>query len=311
MADILKKLLSETTVDSLPTSKGKVLSLEATDPVVKGFQILLDNKILSAPVYDKKENKYIGFLDIRDLVSFCVFLHDTNMQADNLLDIVNYGVKMFKHAVDGVTISYLSRRNPFHSVKHGTSMLQVVDLLAHGNRRVAVVDDNGVAVNIISQSSVLRFFQEHMNQLKSLLEVKIANCHIGTSPVITVSKETRAIDVFRLMDHHMRSGVAVTDSSGTLVGNTSGYDLKLFIQTPSVKVLQLPIMQFLNEIRSDNIDICTPVITCHTHDNLALLISKLVATKVHRVFIVEDDFKPLRVVSVVDILKHFSATHQL
>jgi len=309
MSEILKKLLNETTVDSLPTSKGKVLSLDSSDQVVKGFQVLLDNKILSAPVFDKKENKYIGFLDIRDLVSFCVFLHDTNMQADNLLDIVNYGVKMFKHAVDGVTISYLSRRNPFHSVKQGTSLLHVVELLSHGNRRVAVVDNNGDAVNIISQSSVLRFFQEHMHQLKSLLEVKIADCPVGTSPVITVSKETRAIDVFRLMDHHMRSGVAVVDSTGHLVGNTSGYDLKLFIQTPSVKVLQFPIMQFLNEIRSDNIDISTPVITCHTHDNLAMLIGKLVATKVHRVFIVEDDFKPLRVISVVDILKYFATSH--
>ena len=80
MAERLKELLATTSVDSIILSKGRVIVLDSGELVVHGFQKLLDNHILSAPVYDAKEHKYIGFLDIRDLISFCVFIHDNNMQ---------------------------------------------------------------------------------------------------------------------------------------------------------------------------------------------------------------------------------------
>lgn len=297
------QLLQSSTVDSFPPPKGQVIVLDSTEQVVKGFQTLLDNHILSSPIWDAKENKYIGFLDIRDLISFCVFIHDNNMQAENLLDIVNFGAKMFKHATDGVTLPYLARRNPFHAIKHGASLKDVVDILARGVRRVPVVDDNGKVINIVSQSSIVQFLNKHLAEVKSVFEEKVENVNIGTSPVISVSKETRAIDVFRMMDHHMRSGVAVTDGSGTLIGYTTGLDLKLFIQTPSVSVLQLPILQFLAQIRSQSIDIATPVTSLSLHEPLTLLIGKLAATRSHRIFIVTSDYHPAKVVSIVDLLK--------
>ena len=43
-------------------------SLEPND----AFKILLDNKIQSAPVWHEEENRYIGFLELRDLVSYAL-----------------------------------------------------------------------------------------------------------------------------------------------------------------------------------------------------------------------------------------------
>jgi len=296
--------LASNSVDSIARPKNGVIQLESTEQVVHGFQKLLDNNILSAPVWDTKEGKYIGFLDIRDLVSFCVFIHDNNLEAESLLDIVNFGAKMFKHATDGVTLPYLARRNPFHAVKHTASLHDVVEILAKGIRRAPVVDDTGKVVNIVSQSSIIQFVNKHIHEIKPLFDEKLENLNVGSSPVLTVTKETRAIDVFRMMDHHMRSGVAVVDTSGGLLGYTSGPDLKLFIQTPSVGVLQLPIMTFLNKIRAQSIDISTPVTTCSLHEPASLLIGKLVATRSHRVFVVTNDYRPSKVVSIVDLLRY-------
>lgn len=217
---------------------------------------------------------------------------------------VNFGAKMFKHATDGVTLPYLARRNPFHAVKHGASLKEVVDILTRGVRRVPVVDSEGKVVNIVSQSTIVQFLNKHLPEVKSLFEEKVEHVNIGTAPVISVTKETRAIDVFRMMDHHMRSGVAVTDTTGTLLGYTTGMDLKLFIQCPSVSVLQLPIMQFLSQIRAQSIDISTPVTSLSLHEPLTLLIGKLAATRGHRIFIVTNDYKPAKVVSIVDLLKY-------
>jgi CBS domain-containing protein len=278
--------------------------------VVKGFEILLSNKLLSAPVYDKATNKYTGFLDIRDLISFCVFIYDNNIQAENLLDIVNYGVKMFKHAVDGVTITYLSRRNPFHAVKQGAPLMEVVDILARGVRRVPVVNEVGNVINIVSQSSIIQFLQNHLGEVGNIFATKVGASNVGSAPVLAVKKDTVAIDVFRMMDQNKRSGVAVVDDAGMLVGNTSGADLKLFINTPSMSVLQIPIVQFLNQIRSQNIDIMVPVITVTTDDTLAFLIGKLAATRVHRVFVVDSKFHPTKVVSITDVLRFVQKTIQ-
>jgi len=300
----LRKLLESTSVDTIPTPKGQIVVVHSHEFIVDGFSKLLDNRILSAPVYDKASGKYTGFLDIRDLVSFCVFIHDSNVQAENLLDIVNFGVKMFKHAFDGVTVTYLSRRNPFHAVKPGSPLSEAVDILARGVRRVPVVNEQNEVVNIISQSSIVQFLQHHIAEFAPSVDKAIADLQIGSSPVMSVNKDTKAIDVFRLMDHHQRSGVAVVDEHGVIVGNTSGHDLKLFIMRPSLAVLQQPIMQFLNQIRSLNIDIMVPVVTCAIRDHFPLALGKLAATRVHRVFIVDDEYHPVRVISITDVLRY-------
>jgi CBS domain-containing protein len=304
MAAKLKQLLVSNSVDCIALPKNGVIQLESTEQIVHGFQTLLNHNILSAPVWDSKEGKYIGFLDIRDLVSFCVFIHDNNLEAESLLDIVHFGAKMFKHTSDGVTLPYLARRNPFHAVNQTASLQDVVEILTKGIRRVPVIDDAGKVVNIVSQSSIIQFVNKHLHEIKPLFDEKLENLTVGNAPVLTTPKETRAIDVFRMMDHHMRSGVAVVDATGVLLGYTSGPDLKLFIQTPSLGVLQLPIMTFLNKIRAQSIDISTPVTTCSLHEPAALLIGKLVATRSHRVFVVTNDYKPARVISIVDLLRY-------
>jgi len=299
--------LFQLSVDAIPTPKGQVVVIDSNDPVVKGFEILLGNKLLSAPVFDKASGKYTGFLDIRDLISFCVFIYDSNIQAENLLDIVNYGVRMFKHAVDGVTVTYLSRRNPFHAVKQGAPLLEAVDILARGVRRVPIVNEAGHVVNIVSQSSIIQFLQHHVGDVGSSLNAKVGELNVGSSPVLAVKKDTIAIDVFRMMDQNKRSGVAVVDEAGVLVGNTSGADLKLFINTPSMSVLQIPIVQFLNQIRNQNIDIMVPVITVIPEDSFAHIIGKLAATRVHRVFVVDPKFHPTKVISITDVLRFVQA----
>ena len=40
------------------------------------FECLLDNCVLSAPVWDEVTSEYCGFLDLRDLVSYIVYEWD-------------------------------------------------------------------------------------------------------------------------------------------------------------------------------------------------------------------------------------------
>jgi CBS domain-containing protein len=309
--DIHKKLtihnlLEGTLVSSIHNPKGSIITISSTDSPYEGFKKLIQHNILSAPVLDVSTNKYTGFLDMRDLVSFVVFIDDDQKSdaPNNLSDILLKGSKLFKVPLEGVTCTYLSRRNPFHSVKNSDNLLNVCEILAKGVHRVPIVNDKGEAINIISQSTIINFLHKNISLFHTDLSKSISELGIGTKPVFAVSKDTPAIETFRLMDNKKISGVAVVDHEGRLVGNTSASDLKLFLKTPSIELLQMPIMNFLNKIRQESIDISSPTITCRSRDSLEFAIGKIASTKVHRLFVADDEngFKPIICLSITDIL---------
>eukprot|EP01101_Sappina_pedata_P000527 TRINITY_DN1065_c0_g1_i2.p2 TRINITY_DN1065_c0_g1~~TRINITY_DN1065_c0_g1_i2.p2 ORF type:complete len:168 (-),score=40.78 TRINITY_DN1065_c0_g1_i2:829-1287(-) len=64
-------LLKNTPVASIPHKD--ITVIDSNETPINGFELLLKNKIQSAPVFDKAAGKFIGFLDIRDLISYTVF----------------------------------------------------------------------------------------------------------------------------------------------------------------------------------------------------------------------------------------------
>jgi len=312
----VRKLLEDTKASELVPTKGGVIVIKSTDSSLEGFKILLSNNILSAPVLDVVANKYTGFLDMRDLVSFVVFV-DNDQHSDiptDIKEILARGTHALKQPNDGITTTYLSRRNVFHPVHKDDSLWKVCEVLATGVKRVPVVDEKGQVTNIISQSSIISFLQKHMQQVgaDSTFTKLIKDLNLGTKQVISVKKSTSAIDTFRLMDNKKISGVAVVDENGQFIGNTSASDLKLFIKTLSLEILHEPIMQYLNKIRQDSIDIKSPTISCTPHDTLATVISKIGITKVHKLFVADDSsgYKPYCVVSITDILRFIIQLHK-
>jgi len=253
---------------------------------------------------------------MKDLVSFVVYIDDDQKSdvPNDLKELVMYGSKMFKVPLEGVTTTFiqdLSRRNAFIPVVGSDSLWKVCEILAKGVHRVPVVDEKGDVTNIISQSSIIAFLHQHASELKGEFSKTNSELNIGTKPVMSDNQNTSAIETFRLMDNKKISGVAVVDDNGKFVGNTSASDLKLFMNTLSLDLLKLPINSFLKAIRQESVDLDkVPTISCTTNDSLSLLVAKLYATKVHRMFIADDShgYKPFSVVSLTDILRYITKT---
>jgi len=114
-----------------------------------------------------------------------------------------------------------------------------------------------------------------------------------------------AINTFKLMDDTHHSSLAIVDTDGRLIGNISARDLKLFIENESYDLLKLPIVTFLSQLRNQEIDIRTPTMSVNLTDTLGLLIGKLAATRVHRLYAVNtpQDYHPVRVISLTDTLR--------
>jgi len=308
------ELLASETVKAI-SAPATIISIDSKASLHDGFERLIQNNILSAPVYDKDQREYIGFLDVRDLVSFVVFVYDEQKVTDNtrLRDLIQQGTGQFKMpTTDGVTVSYLSRRNRFVSVPIDATLKTVTELLAKGVHRVPVVNAEGTVVNLISQSTIIKFLSDRLQSviLESSGEPRLDELKgLGTAPVLTVTKSTSVISTFRLMDQKKRSGIAIVDAVGRFVGTTTGKDLGLFLENPSLAVLNMSIFEHLQLIRAKQVDIKSPSIAVFEHDKVSRAIGLIAATRVHRVFVVDDEkrYQPIRVVSITDILKYFLA----
>jgi len=113
------------------------------------------------------------------------------------------------------------------------------------------------------------------------------------------------INTLRILDLKNKSGIALVDNTGRLVGTTTGKDLGLFLKNPTLATLNQSIFEHLQHIRTTEIiDIKTPCIAVFPKDTLSRAIALIAATRVHRVFVVdnEEHYRPIRVISVTDIL---------
>jgi len=308
------ELFNTVTVKDVP-KPAKIITIDSKTSLHDAFETLLQNNILSAPVWDSQSQSYTGFLDIRDLVSFVVFVYDQQKVRDNtrLQDLLLHGAEQFKmFGTDGVTVSYLSRRHRFNPVQEDEQLAKVVSLLSFPTtHRVPVINSEGKVVNIVSQSTVVKLLS---NKCIRIGDPAYADPHsptlgelkLGSAPVLTVPKGETVINTFRMLDSKNKSGIALLDETKKLVGTTTGKDLGLFLKNPSLASLNRSIFDYLKEIRANSIDIKTPAIAVFEKDKLPRAIALLAATNVHRVFVIHDEanYHPERVISITDILKY-------
>ena len=129
-----------------------------------------------------------------------------------------------------VSVTYLSRRNPFRPMTVGASLLQVSRALSTQLHRVPIVDDSGRCIGIVSQSVLIKFLAAHRDELKDELRQTVGALQLGMCKVISVPSDASAWQAFKVLELNSVSGIAIVDRDGKLVGNTSARDLKVRIQ---------------------------------------------------------------------------------
>jgi len=292
-------------VSDLPATK-KVVTISSADTLEQGFQKLSDNGILSAPVYNEETKQHTGFLDMRDLVSSVVFIAEnaTGPTTKTLADLfVNA-----KWVGGAFTVTYLSRRNAFKPVKTTDPLSAIVELLSKKGpgkvKRCPVLDENGEVVNIVSQSTLVAFLAKQMAEHHTLVGKTVKELELGSAPIIAIKDTVPAIGAFKMMDTKQITGLAIVDANDRLVGNVSSRDLKVFVKNIDFDQLLQPVGEFVKHLRQLAVDIKSPTINVFEDATFENVVAKLAATKVHRLFCVdnEDTFRPIRVISLVDVL---------
>jgi len=303
LADTLKELR----VSDLKKNRKPIVLDSKTDPK-KAIEVLLQNKVMAAPVAEN--NQFVGVFDLRDCIKYALQMYHR--------DTVD---KMKSKAMEFLTISphistnslkYLSRMRTFEIVKDSESVLSVIRVLAKGAHIVGVLSNDGKTLeSILTQGEVFQFVskywdmekiaqieKEHNIMLSTLTGEKLK---VVTTPVITISCQMKAYEAFDKMSTLNLSGLAVVDKTGAIVHNTSATDIKLWLLNSNS--LDDTIEHFLIKVRKLSLSEKYPVTACQMSDGLSRVIAKLQATTFHRIWVVDSNRRPTGVCAITDVFR--------
>lgn len=326
---LLERLKVKDLLEARP--KQTVIELPAEAKPFQNFQVLVRNHILSAPVVTKDE-KYIGFLDIRDFVASVIFADKVDKdqakieEAEEMLsrpifdpDRMTAALEVYVHKFDtravedparSLSTSYLCSRHKFVEVRPEDSMKSLFDLLLEFDvRKVAVrTKGYGKILGIISQADIIRYLHTHASKFPALFEKKVSELKLGSSPVITCQATDTVASAFEVMERKKIGGLAVMQD-GEIVTNVSASDIKLFLgcesHTPTAALLKSPVLEFVSRVRqkAENVNIGFPYVSVTSDSTLAHVIAKLAVTRFHHLYVKDATGALKAVISLRDCIR--------
>eukprot|EP00047_Mylnosiga_fluctuans_P008636 m.8139 g.8139 ORF g.8139 m.8139 type:complete len:337 (+) comp2256_c0_seq2:149-1159(+) len=214
----------------------------------------------------------------------------------------------------------LSRRNPYISVPCGTKLLEVARILSSADpivHRIAVEKD-GKIVKLISQSHIVDILAANIKVFAHVLEGSLAAASF-LKPVASIPATSPILEALELICQNRISGVAVVDpDSGALVGNLSGSDIRALLATEEVhydffKLTAIQVVQVSRQMlpkhpSPGDAKAFAAVVVVHPETPVVEAIVKLAATKLHRMYITDTSGKPVGVLTLGDVLRHWVRT---
>jgi len=305
-----KKFLEQTKVIDLLEPNFKMIWAKNTDSVLDVIKLLRETQIISVPIFNDETKEWMGLVDIFDILTVMIFMTDVKILVDTVNrkevdwhQYIQQELKILQEEKIEMVIN-ASERNPWCPVSHCKPLHSLMDMLADANlHRVPIVNDDGEVIGIITQSAVINFLYKHVDQFPDNAAIKVKSC-FQPSKVISIEVNKTALEAFKLMITEKVSGVAVVDEQGKLVASLSSSDLKGSMDCNLFHDLYLPISLYSEKTLPDLFDKknCTSPISCTLDTSIYELLHKLASNRIHRLFVVDSENKPIGVLSLCNII---------
>jgi CBS domain-containing protein len=309
-SDQFIRLLVTAKVDEIRPPDNRIFVAQRTDRVVDVFRGLILHNFLSVPVLSKVKVKWYGLVDIYDIVKFVVgFFGETEelKKDEDFFKLAEKSEEFQKKTVNDIMTYPIRKRNPFHPVNSGYSLMTAVEALARerGLHRVPVVDKDFNLISIITQSQLVQSFSKNIELIGDKKNKPINKTSHFPGEVLSVTENVIAMHAFKLMVEQNVSGLAVVNAEGKITGAISIRDLKAMSADGRLFWrLYQPLKEYLAKVNLETPADGRPrrVVTVKPTDTLETAIRLLAEKRVHRVFIVDNEMKPVGVLSLKDVL---------
>jgi CBS domain-containing protein len=263
------------------------------------LNILLQNNIVSAPLWDAKTSRFAGLLNSSDFINVIQYYFQNPDQFEFVDKMTLNGLKDIEKAI-GVEPIDTGSIHPFKPLFDAC-----VKMIESRSRRIPLIDEDEdthreIVVSVLTQYRILKFVSLNCKEIEDLL-LPLKDLGVGSNKEIsTATMNTPVIDVIQLLSHGSVSSIPIVDEQQKLINVYEAVDVLGLIKGGIYNDLSLSVGEALIR-RSDDFE---GVYTCTVNDRLATILDNIRKSRLHRLFVVDDDGKLIGVVTLSDILNY-------
>lgn len=292
-------LRGKSSYDILPVSY-RMIVLESGLPVKRALNVLNQNKVLSAPIWDSKRSRFAGILTLMDFIGLVQYFFSNPDQFDTMdklrlkdLKEIEYSIGM--HApLENCTI------HPERSLFEACELM-----LQSQTRKIALLDkedftERELVVGMLTQYRILKFLVLNYKDVH-FMHRSINSLQLGTRKNIKSCKmETPLIDTIQLMTTHEVSSVPILDENGVLLNAYEASDILGLVKGGIYNDLSLCVGEALMR-RGDDYE---GIYTCTGEDKLATIFDIIRKSRVHTFYLVDENGRLIGILTLGDLLRY-------
>ncbi|XP_076829260.1 5'-AMP-activated protein kinase subunit gamma-1-like isoform X2 [Brachyhypopomus gauderio] len=291
----MRFMKSQKCYDLIPTSS-KLVVFDTTLQVKKAFFALVANGVRAAPLWETKQQSFVGMLTITD---FIIILH--RYYKSPLVQIY----ELEEHKIETWRELYLQETfKPLVNISPDASIFDAVySLIKNKIHRLPVIDPvTGNVLYILTHKRILKFLQLFVCEMPKPAFVRrtLGDLGIGTySNIAFIRPNTPIIKALNMFVERRVSALPVVDSTGKVVDIYSKFDVINLAAEKTYNNLDVTVTQALQH-RSQYFE---GVMKCKRHETLETIVDRIVKAEVHRLVVVDDNSCIEGIVSLSDILQ--------
>jgi len=253
------------------------------------------NGVLAAVVIDeaKKPDTIAGIADVLDWVHEMTRDLSEKSSRDEL---AKRGRIFFAQTC--ASLMNASGKDPVVKVLATDSLSEAVDML-EAVHRVVAYDASLRPIGIVAQSDIISHMLAIFDFWKSLLDMPLTSGESSHGEVLTVKDSDSVIKALKLMKANKVQGIAVVNDSKELVTNLSASDF-LNLSEDSFSLLALSVKEYLDEVHGY---LNPPIYVKDGFDSYHTIMLKMKYYGVHRVYVLDKQKHPVKVITTTDIMK--------
>lgn len=282
--------------DLIPTS-AKLVVFDTELLVKKAFFALVYNGVRAAPLWDSKNQKFVGMLTITDFIRILQMYYKS--PTAEMEELEEHKLATWRKVLGKDNVKELMSIGPDATLFDAIRML-----IENKIHRLPVIDpETGNVLYILTHKRLLKFLYLYIHDLPKpeYLNKTIQELNIGSYNNIEVAHHsTPIIEALGKFVNRRISALPIVDADGKLIDIYAKFDVINLAAEKTYSNLHVTLKQ-ANEHRNEWFE---GVHKCKATDSLGKVMETIVKAEVHRLVVVSDEDKVVGVVSLSDILSY-------
>lgn len=259
------------------------------------LQIFQRTSISSLPIWGNEQKKWIGIIDMLDIIE----AHNLLSSTSNLVD--------FQQLLQGFGCSNLTAEQIVKKSPRSQNLIVVCPGESLITSMKYLTEIHKILIGPNNSSDPKSFcLLTQMDIVKQLSKMdledrkrKIEEIFPFTKVIYSIKEDDIARNAFQLMYKRKLGALAIVNNCDTLISNISTSDLKM-LDSDNIGNIILQVKQFLEIVHGEKAAV--PVV-CKPLDRLEDILSKILIAKIHRIWITNSAEQPIGVITLTDIIK--------